>query len=161
MKPTVAHIAVVAILFVCLPLLIGADYMYWDDSHFPAIALTNIQTRDQVREASSSLAIFLNVNAEISADNTAAAQLTHAASGDNLVTEYMLTFDGDGVSTTGSTPTSYQSYDQFLTSPAAINYITDDNDVTVTLHVKASNSAGKLADAGTYTATQTLTVHWR
>lgn len=163
MKPIVNHIAVVAIIFVCPPLLLGADYMYWDDGHFATIALDKIQTRDQVREGSSSLAIFLNVNAEISADNTGTdAQLTHATSGDTLVTEYMLSFDGDGEgSATGGTPTSYQSYEQFLTLPAAIKYIADDNDVTVTLHVRASNFEGKLADAGAYTATQTLTVSWR
>jgi hypothetical protein len=144
-----------------LPLLLGADYMYWDDDHFATIALANIQTRDQVQEGSSSLAIFLNVNAEITADTGPVAQLTHATSGDTLVTEYRLTFDGDGVNATGGAPTSYQSYEQFLTSPAAINYITDDNDVTVTLHVRTSNFDGKLADAGAYTATQTLTVSWK
>jgi hypothetical protein len=160
MKPTVNHITVVAILLVCLPLLLGADYLYWDDDHFATIAIANITNRGDTPSASQSLVLYTNVDATITADTGTAAQLTHETSGDTLVTEYMLTFDGDGVSATGGAPTSYQSYEQFLTTPAAINYFTDDNDVTVTLHVRASNSDGTLADAGLYEATQTLTVSW-
>ncbi len=160
MKPTVNHIAVVAIFLVCPPLLIGADFMYWDAANFATIAIGNITNRGDTPEASQSLVLYTNVDADITADNTAAAQLTHATSGATLVTEYRLTFDGDGVSATGGTPTSYQSYEQFLTTPAAINYFTGDDNVTVTLHVRASNSAGQLADAGLYEATQTLTVSW-
>jgi hypothetical protein len=51
-------------------------------------------------------------------------------------------------------------YDSFLITPAYVTHIPDDNDVKVTLSVIVSNYAGELANAGTYTATQTLTVHW-
>jgi hypothetical protein len=162
MKPTVNHIAVVAILFACLPLLLGADFMYWDADNFATIAIANITNRGDTPSASQSLVLYTNVDAEITADTGPAAQLK-SASGDTLVTEYMLTFDGDGVSATGGTPPIiYQSYEQFLppTSPAAINYFTGDDEVAVTLHVRASNSSGTLADAGLYEATQTLTVSW-
>jgi hypothetical protein len=95
---------------------------------------------------------------EISADHSTEAQLSSA--GDTLVTEYRLTFDGDGSSKTGRTDTDYKTYDIFLTPAADVTYVADDNDVVVTLHVKASNYANDLANAGTYTAKQTLTVHW-
>jgi len=161
MKLALTHIIVVILILLCCPLLIGADYMYWDDNHFATIALANIQTRDQVREGSSSLAIFLNVNVEITADTGTDAQLSHATSGDTLVTEYMLTDNGDGINTTGGTDqTVYTDYATFLSTAYAITHVADDNDVTVTLHVRASNSAGELGDAGSYTAMQTLTVHW-
>ena len=77
-----------------------------------------------------------------------------------LVTEYRLTFDGDGSSATGGSTVDWTSYDSFLSPAAGITYIADDNDVEVTLYVRASNQANQLADAGTYTATQTLTAHW-
>jgi len=158
MKPTVNHIAVVAILFVCLPLLIGADYMYWDN--FATIAIPNITNRGDKPEASKSLVLYTNVNAEITAEHGTDAQLK-SASGDTLVTEYMLTDNGDGINTTGGTDqTVYTDYATFLSTAYAIKYVADYNDVTVMLHVRASNSAGTLADAGLYEATQTLTVHW-
>lgn len=158
MKLKVAHlIAAIVITSVCSSLLISQDYMYWSGD-FSTIVLSNIQTRDQAPESSSSTTLYTNGNAEISADNTATAQLSSAA--DTLVTEYKLTFDGDGSSATGGTDTTYVTYDNFLTTAAAVTYVMDDNDVDVTLHVRASNYAGDLANAGTYTAMQTLTVHW-
>jgi hypothetical protein len=96
---------------------------------------------------------------EISADNSAAAQLSSAS--DTLVTEYKLTFDGTGsAGTTGGAGTTYETYDTFLTIAARVTHVIGDDDVEVTLHVKASNYANGLADAGTYIAAQTLTVHW-
>jgi hypothetical protein len=158
MKLNLIYITVVIIIiFVSSSLLISQDYMYWADEFSP-IALQNIQTRDQVREASSSTTLYTSGDAEISADNSTTAQLSFAT--DTLFTEYKLTFDGDGSSATGGTGTTYVSYDNFLTMPAVITYVSDDNDVDVTLHVRAGNYTGQLASAGIYTATQTLTVHW-
>jgi len=163
MKPIVNNIAVVAILLACLPLLLGADYMYWDTpKKFATIAIPNITNRGDTSSASQSLVLYTNVDAEITADNGIAARLTHATSGDTLVTEYMLTDNGDGTNTTGGKDqqTTYTDYTAFLSTAYAITYVPDDNEVTVTLHVRASNSAGTLADAGLYEATQTLTVSW-
>lgn len=156
LKLTRIIIFIIVILF-CSGLLIGQDYMYWSGD-FSTIVLSNIQTRDQAPESSSSTTLYTSGNAEISADNTTTAQLSSAT--DTLATEYKLTFDGDGSSATGGTDTTYVTYDNFLTTAAGVTYVTDDNDVDVTLHVRASNYAGDLANAGTYTATQTLTVHW-
>jgi hypothetical protein len=132
--------------------------MYWS-GNFSTIALGNIGNRTQVCQGSSQVTLYTSGNAEISADNTATARLTKAG-GANLYTEYKLEFDGDGVSQTGGSTVDFTSYDSFLSSPASVTHITGDNAVQVTLYVRASNYANDVADAGTYTATQTLTVHW-
>lgn len=150
-------LAVLILIFAWTELLVGESFMYWN-SNFSPIALSNITNKNQVSEGSSFATLSLNGDAEITADNSTEAQLSSA--GDTLVTEYKLTFDGDGSSATGGADTSYQTYDEFLSSAAHLTYVTDDNDVVVTLHVKASNHSNELANTGTYAATQTLTVHW-
>lgn len=157
MKLTITNTLAVLLTLSGSALLMGADYMYWD-SNFSPITLQNIQTRYQVREDSSSTTLFTTGDMEISADNTAAAQLSYGS--DTLVTEYKLTFDGDGSSATGGPMVDFTSYDSFLSSVVSVTYVPDDNDVEVTLFVRASNYIGQLANAGTYTATQTLTAVW-
>jgi hypothetical protein len=148
-------IAVLALAF--LPTAIwAADFMYWDN--FDPIALSSIPSQAQTRQGSATVTLFTSGNAEISADNTATAQLSCAT--DTLVTEYMLEFDGDGSSATGAADTAYAEYNTFLTTAYDITYITDDNDVDVTLWVRASNNADEVADSDTYNAVQTLTVSW-
>ncbi len=135
----------------------ASSFMNWD-SNFGPIALADITGQNQLSEGSSTVNLSLNGDAEISADNSTTAQLSSAT--DMLVTEYRLTFDGNGSSATGAPDTSYETYDQFLTTPVSINYKNNDDDVLVTLHARASNYSNDVADAGNYTATQTLTVHW-
>jgi hypothetical protein len=165
MKPIVNHIAVVAILFACLPLLLGADFMEWAPGNFN-IVIPNITNRGDAPFASKSLVLYTNGNVHITAINTTAAQLTldrGKPSNDTLETKYMLTDDGgDGTGDTGGTDQIvYTDYTAFLEgSGYAIIYVPDDNEVTVTLHVKAYNFDSTLADAGLYEATQTLTVSW-
>lgn len=157
-KLTLVHILVVLILIsVWTELLVAESFMYWD-SNFGPIALPGIASKNQISEGGSSANLSINGDVEISADNSTSAQLSSAS--DTLVTEYKLTFDGDGSSTTGGAGTNYETYDSFLTNAAPVTHLTGDDDVEVTLHVKASNYPNDLADAGTYTATQTLTVHW-
>jgi hypothetical protein len=159
MKLKITHIIVsVCLIFVCSPLLTGQDYMYWE-SDFNPIALSDITTQDAVIEGNSQVNLFTSGDAEISADNTDTARLAELG-GDTLYTQYKLMFDGDGVSNTGGSTVDFISYDSFLSSPAYVTYVPDDNDVGVTLSVKVSNYAGQLANAGVYTATQTLTVSW-
>ena len=158
MKLALTHIIVVILILTCFPLLIGADFMYWS-GNFAPITLENIGNREQVRQGTSQITLFTSGDAEISADNTDTARLTEPG-GDSLYTEYKLDFDGDGISKTGGSMVDYTSYDTFLSSPATVTHIPDDNDVQVTLYVRASNYSGQLADAGDYSATQTLTVYW-
>jgi len=133
-------------------------YMYWD-GNFPDITITeHITTQNDIVSGNSTTTLHTSGDAEISADITAAAQLSNGS--DTLVTEYKLTFDGDGNSATGGSTVDWTSYDSFLSPAAGITHISDDNDVELTLYVRASNYANQLADAGTYTATQTLTAHW-
>ena len=136
----------------------ASSFMYWS-GNFSQISLGNIGSRNQICQGSSQATLFTNGNAEITANNTAAAQLK-SASNDTLVTEYKLTFDGDGDPNTGGETVDWTPYNNFLTTPSDVTYFPDDNNVTVTLHVRASNATGKLADAGTYSATQTLTASW-
>lgn len=133
-------------------------FMYWS-GNFSPIALGNIGNRDQICQGSSQVTLYTSGNAEISADNTDTARLTKAG-GANLYTEYKLQFDGDGVSQTGGSTVDFTRYDLFLSSHATVTHISGDNAVQVTLYVRASNYTGQLADAGNYSATQTLTVHW-
>lgn len=158
MKLALTHIIVVILILICFPLLMGADFMYWS-GNFSPITLQNIGNRDQVRQGNSQITLFTSGDAEISADNSDAARLTKSG-GDSLYTEYKLEFDGNGTSETGGSAVDFTSYDSFLSSPATVTHIPDDNDVQVTLYVRASNYTGQLADAGDYSATQTLTVHW-
>lgn len=158
MKLTVTHIIVsVCLTLICSALLMGADFMYWE-SDFDPIALPNITTQDATPEGNAQVTLFISGNTEISADNTATAQLSSGT--DTLPTEYKLNFDGDGIANTGGSTVPFTSYDSFLSTPAYVTHVTDDNDVNVTLSVKASNYAGEVANAGAYSATQTLTAHW-
>ncbi len=152
-----AHIVVVLILISVWTGLLVGQIMEWD-SNFGPIVLPSIASKNQVSEGSSYANLSIDGDVEISADNPAAAQLSSA--GDTLITEYKLTFDGDGSSATGGSGTNYETYDTFLTTAALVRHKLGDDDVQVTLHVKASNYADDLANAGTYMATQTLTVHW-
>ena len=145
-------------ILICSGLLMSQGFMYWE-SNFGPITLANIATQNGVSEGESQVKLFTSGDAEISADNTDAARLTGPGD-DSLYTEYKLKFDGNGTSKTGGSTVSFTSYDSFLVTPAYVTHIPDDNDVKVTLSVKASNYTGQLANAGTYTATQTLTVHW-
>ena len=135
------------------------DYMYWS-SDFDPISLSSIASQAQVREGSATITLYTSGNAEISADNTASGPAELSCATDVLVTEYKLSFDGDGSSATGGTDTSYSAYDSFLSTPTAITYVASDDTVEVTLYVRASNSPDDVSDSGTYNATQTLTVSW-
>lgn len=157
MKLKLSSILIALILISLWTELLIGSFMDWD-SNFGPIALPNIASREQISEGSSSANLSIDGDVEISADNSAAAQLSSA--GDTLVTEYKLTFDGTGSGTTGGAGTNYETYDTFLTTAAPVTHAIGDDDVEVTLYVKASNYVNDLADAGTYTAAQTLTVHW-
>lgn len=127
--------------------------------NFSDISLTAIANQTDAPEGSQTQTLYTNCNLEISADNTAAAQLTSTS--DSLTTKYQLTYDGDGSSATGgSGETSWTDYSTFLSSPSAVTHVDTDGAVQVTLYVQATNPAGRVPDAGSYTAIQTLTAAW-
>jgi hypothetical protein len=137
--------------------LFADDFMNWT-GNFTAIDLGHLSTRGAVLSGSSSSVILTNGDCEIGADNSSAACLSF--NGNQLDTQYKLVFDGDGGSATGGSQVDYTPYDTFLTSRAEIRHILTDDNVTVTLWVKVTSPAHNVPDAGTYNATQTLTVYW-
>lgn len=155
MKSVFGYIYIVVLAL--LPIHVYAAYMYWD-ADFDAISLTAISNQGQISEDSSTVTLFMDGDAEITADNSAASQLSCAT--DELVTEYKLVFDGDGSSATGGSSTSYEAYNSFLSTASAVTYVAVDDNVEVTLFVRVRNNADEVADAGAYSATQTLTVTW-
>lgn len=159
MKWTVTHIvASVCLVLICSALLLGQDFMYWEANYDP-ITLLNITMQGDISEGDAQVKLFISGDAEISADNTAAAKLTEPGGG-SLITEYKLRFDGNGTNKTGGSNVQYTSYDSFLSTPVHVTHVLNDDDVKIKLSVKVSNYAGEVANAGTYTATQTLTVTW-
>lgn len=158
MKLKVSHIiAVIVITFVSSSLLLSQDFMYWEDN-FESITIPNITTRDAEEEGEGEATLFTSGDVEISADNSTTAQLSLGLS--TLRTEYKLRFDGNGTTKTGGPTVNFTDYDTFLSTPASVTHVPGDDDVTVKIIVKARNYDGDLANAGTYSATQTLTVHW-
>ena len=55
---------------------------------------------------------------------------------------------------------SYTLYSSFLSSASVITHVSGDGAVVVTLSARATNDSGNVADAGNYSATQTLTASW-
>ena len=136
--------------------------MEWSAASYADIALAPpITSVTQTRSGSRDFTLYTNCNCEISADNTAAAELENeGASTDTLVTEYQLAYDGDGVTATGGTDVGgWTDYSTFLGTPSAVTHVDGDGAVVVTLSARAS-TGGSVPDAGSYRATQTLTASW-
>ena len=132
--------------------------MEWSGNFADITIAEHITTQAASVTGNSNITLYTNGDVTISADNTASSRLTLAS--DYLVTEYRLEYDGDGASATGGATVDYTAYDQFLTTPSAITHISTDGATGVTLRVRASNPAGTVVNAGTYTAVQTLTAAW-
>lgn len=148
----------------------------WEGANFAAI---DIDTQDAHLTAQNSspagdaiYTLWTNCNVELSADNTAASQLTHQRGGganqDTLVTKYKISTDGDGDPATGaaaldvtaSASDVWTEYDDFLATALAITHFNTDGAVEVTLEVQATNDADNVADTGLYQAVQTITAAW-
>ncbi len=135
-----------------------AEIMEWE-SNFSAIDLGTITAQADVVSGSSTVTLFTNGDVTITANNSDTAELAEPG-GVTLYTEYGLKYDGDGDSATGGADVAYTVYSSFLSGGSAVTHVAGDGAVDVTLQVRASNVAGTLGDAGTYTATQTLTASW-
>ena len=140
-----------------------ATIVEWDNlavnpDNFETIAIDPITAQGSTPSASKSLVLYTNCDVDITADNTAAAQLTKTT--DTLVTEYKLEYDGDGDPDTGGTNVGWTDWTTFLSGGSAVAHVSLDGAVEVTLFARASNDTGNVADAGAYTALQTLTATW-
>jgi len=127
---------------------------------FAGISLTAISSQGDTPEGSQMQTLYTNCNLQISADTSTAARLSSAT--DILTTKYKLSYDGDG-STTGTGGTdvaTWTDYSIFLSTPSAVTHMNTDGAVNITLSVQASNPGSRVADWGSYIATQTLTAHW-
>jgi len=136
--------------------------MEWSAASYADIALVPpITSTTQTPFGSRDFTLYTNCNCEISADNTAAAQLQNeGASTDTLVTKYELAYDGDGASATGGTDIGpWIDYSTFLSPASAVTHVDGDGVAVITLSAQAS-SGGQVRDAGNYRATQTLTAAW-
>ncbi|MBW8034899.1 MAG: hypothetical protein FVQ79_04465 [Planctomycetes bacterium] len=143
----------------------------WVPGNFPAINLdteeSSISNRDDSPEGNKSLVLYLNGNTTLTANTTGTtAQLTDGS--DFLITKYTLTFDGNGVAASGATDAviatigsdTLEDYSTFLNPGLLITHISEDGATTATLGVEATNDTGTLADAGSYSCTQTITATW-
>jgi hypothetical protein len=130
--------------------------------NFTDISLTAISGQDDTPEGSQMQTLYTNCNLEISANNdTSPATARLSSATDNLVTKYKLSYDGDGLTYTGGPGENiWMDYDTFLSPASQVTHINTDGAVDVTLYVQASNPSGRVADAGSYTAIQTLTASW-
>ncbi len=135
-----------------------ANIMEWS-ANFSAISLGTMSSVSDTLTGSETATLYTNGNVDITADNTTAAELSEAG-GDTLYTEYQLSYDGNGTTATGGSAVSYTVYSSFLSSASTVTHYDEDGAVVVTLGARATNAAGTLADAGSYTATQTLTASW-
>lgn len=133
------------------------DIMEWG-GNFPAIDLGNIIARSTTLTGSADQTVYTNGNVDVTADNTATAELS--LGGSTLVTEYGLSYDSDGTAATGGATVSYTLYSSFLSSASTITHVSGDGAVVVTLSARATNDSGNVADSGSYSATQTLTASW-
>ncbi len=132
--------------------------MEWS-SNFSTIALGTMSSQSDSLTGEQTTTLYTNGTVDITADNTATAQLVESGA-DTLYTEYELAYDGDGVSATGGSTVTYAVYSSFLSSASVVTHYDEDGAVDVTLRARATNASGTLADAGSYTATQTLTATW-
>jgi hypothetical protein len=123
--------------------------------------LDEITSQTTVVFDDSTLTLYTNGDVDITADILSGLPELTGPDSDTLVTEYALSYDGNGSTTgTGGTAVPFTNFDTFLTGGSHVTHVPGDGAVDVTLSVRASNASGELANAGLYNATQTLTAAW-
>ena len=135
--------------------------MEWEGASFPALTIaTHVTAQNSEVEGSAVYTLYLNGAVDITVDTVGTEAELSETGGDTLVTKYKLTSDGDGTATSGNADSSptYALYSAVGTY--AVTHVAKDGAVAITLHCQASNDSGNVADAGSYTATQTVTATW-
>ncbi len=138
------------------------DIMEWA-GNFSTIELSAITAQTSDPTSSQTATLYTNGNVDITADTTGTeAQLALGTDPNQiLTTSYKLVDDGDGSATTGGTDeTEFTGYATFISSGYTVTHVAGDGADVITLHAKAINPSGEVADAGDYTAIQTLTATW-
>lgn len=106
----------------------------WEGAAYAAINLTTIDDKGDTPDGNSVYTLWLNCDVTLTADNTAAAELDNDPPGsDTLVTEYKVTYDGDGDPDTGGTDTTYETYNNFISGGSAITHYDGDGAVEIRL----------------------------
>ena len=163
-----------------------AEIVEWSEAGFPAINLADLTTQNRRVSGSASLVLYTNGDVKITADNSAAAQLSKDAN-HKLVTEYKLEYDAFGANETGGSTADWSEHDSFLSEGSTVTHVSGDGAVEVILSVRVSNDSGELGNSltpnsilanpsssnatciisctleniGECTATQTLTACWK
>ncbi len=135
----------------------------WDDDFGDGgtTSLTAMSTQAAAPEGSETAILYTNGAVTLTADNDTDSQLSCAT--DQLVTKYKLATDGNAVAASGNATdvTTWTDYTTFLTGGGLVlTHVADDGNILVTLEVQATHPAAEMADAGTYTCTQTITATW-
>ena len=139
------------------------NIMEWAGDFTDITIATHITAKSSAPVGSGTATLYTNGDVHITADITTAAQLKLGSDPNQiLLTSYKLTDDGDGTNTTGGTDQgSYTLHGSFLlSSPYAITHVAGDGADIITLWAQAENPSGEVADAGDYSAIQTLTASW-
>ena len=137
-----------------------ANIAEWADAGFQDIHLAELTPGSSEVSGSSSLRLYTNSDVKITADNSAAAQLSKDAS-HKLATEYKLEYDASGTNGTGGATVVWSDYDSFLREGSIVTHAGGDGAVEIILSVRVSKDKWAADDAGQYTATQTLTACWQ
>lgn len=111
---------------------------------------------------SGTATLWTNGNVTITTVGGAPAQLTADVGTDDLVTEYQMAYDGDGASATGGATVAYDDYTTFMVggNASAVTHFAGDGAVVLTLSVRASHDNNNVANAGVYSAIQTIVATW-
>ena len=138
-----------------------AEIMEWSSNFPPIVVPEEITSQATVVTDDSTLTLYTNGDVDITADIISLLPRLTGPDSDTLVTEYALSYDGNGSTTgTGGTAVPFTNFDAFLSGGSHVTHVPGDGAVNVTLSVQASNAVGTLANAGLYNATQTLTAAW-
>ena len=137
-----------------------AEIMEWSSNFPPIVVLDQITSQTTVVSDDSTLTLYTNGDVDITADILSGLPELTGPDSDTLVTEYALSYDGNGSDDTGGDAVLFTNYATFLSGGSHVTHVPGDGAVNVTLSVQASNAVGTLANAGLYNATQTLTAAW-
>ncbi|MFC1677929.1 hypothetical protein ACFL3G_12825 [Planctomycetota bacterium] len=137
-----------------------AGVVEWSEANFSDIDLGRITPKRKYGLGKAEFQLHTNGDVEITVDNNNNAELL-LGTGDKLLTEYKLQYNGSGVDQTGGKTMPWSQHDKFLKKASPVVHISGDGDVMVMLSVRASLKNKKPKQTGIYTATQTLTACWK